>query len=750
LIGSDAEAALTEAFVRPLTLTERTVQAGLEALSGGRRGLQSLLPFTGPAVIASVAYMDPGNFATNIQAGAKYNYDLLWVVVLASSIAMLFQALSAKLGIAAGRNLAELSRDHFPRPVCWGMWMASEIAAMATDLAEFLGCSIGLSLLIGMPLLAGMAITGVATFGILTLQRRGFRPIELLIGGLVALIGASYVGELLIMPPDWAAVAFHSVVPRLDGADALTLAVGILGATVMPHAVYLHSGLTQDRIVPRNDEERRKLIRFSNREVMLALGLAGLVNMAMVAMSAAVFHNGVHDDIASIETAYMTLIPLMGAGAAAVFLTSLIASGLSSSAVGTMAGQIIMQGFVGFHIPLWVRRLVTMLPSFVVVALGVDATQALVHSQVVLSLVLPVPLIALLVLTRRQDVMGGCANGPYTSAAAAAAAGVVVALNGLLLLEAFGVPWASGSSLFAGLSAAVAFAAPKLLAPAVAIVALLVAIRALAAGWSGIGGIGTRWIFFPGGVARRLEEHERLVRELQRAKEVIERAEAYKSRALAAAGHDLKQPLQSIVMCLEIMSDRLPDPRDRDRAAHTLRAAEGLGRALDRLLAASRVKGGTIEQLTQTAAVSVLLSDAAEMFRPIAEMKGLELRVVPSRIRIRTDPDLLGEILQNFITNAIKYTRSGRVLIGCRRRGRLVSIEVHDTGVGIPRHQIDAAFVEYHRLSPENEAGLGLGLSIVRHLSDLLGHRVFVRSEPGRGSCFAVEVPACHDRRGVD
>src|ERR1700716_3836733 len=295
---------MSEAYAAQLSLTDRTILAAGEALAGRRRGLGSLLPFAGPAVMASVAYMDPGNFATNIQAGAKYNYDLLWVVVLASLVAMLFQALSAKLGIATGRNLAELSREHFPQPVVWAMWVASEIAAMATDLAEFLGCAIGFSLLGDMPLLVGMVVTGIATFAILSLQRSGFRPIELLIGGLVALIGASYLIELIIVPPDWAAIAFHAVVPRLDGVDALTLAVGIFGATVMPHAIYLHSGLTQDRIVPRNDGERRKLIRFSNREVILALGLAGLVNMAMLAMAGAGFHHRTHNHNAQIETAF--------------------------------------------------------------------------------------------------------------------------------------------------------------------------------------------------------------------------------------------------------------------------------------------------------------------------------------------------------------------------------------------------------------------------------------------------------------
>jgi manganese transport protein len=366
MMGSSADQAVP---LDGATLTDRVILAGREALAGRRRGLVSLLPFAGPAIMASVAYMDPGNFATNIQAGAKFNYDLLWVVLVANVIAMLFQALSAKLGIVTSRNLAELCRERFPRPLVWVMWIVSEIGAMATDLAEFLGGAIGLSLLVGLPLFPGMAITGIATYAMLTLQRHGFRPIELLIGGLVGVIGASYLVELLIAPPSWSAVMFHTVVPRLDDGDAVLLAVGIIGATVMPHAIYVHSGFTQDRIVPRTDRERRRLVRFSNGEVVLALGLAGLVNMAMVAMAASVFHDGTHDDVAQIDTAYPTLIPILGSGAAGVFLVSLLASGLSSSAVGTMAGQVIMQGFVGYRIPLWLRRLVTMAPSFIVVAL---------------------------------------------------------------------------------------------------------------------------------------------------------------------------------------------------------------------------------------------------------------------------------------------------------------------------------------------------------------------------------------------
>jgi manganese transport protein len=420
-------------------MTDRAVAAGREALAGRRRGLRAFLPFAGPAVIASVAYMDPGNFATNIEAGAKYNYDLLWVVLLANVIAMLFQALSAKLGMVTGRNLAELCRERFARPAVWAMWIVAEIAAMATDLAEFLGGALGLSLLLKLPLLASMVVTGLVTYGILLLQRTGFRPLELLIGAFVTVIGVAYLIELIVAPPDWGSAAYHTMVPHLAGGAALMLSVGIVGATVMPHAIYLHSSLTQDRVVPANEAERRRLILFSNREVLVALGFAGLVNLAMVCMAASVFHRG-NPDVATIETAYRTLIPLLGWGAAGVFLVALIASGLSSSAVGTLAGQVVMQGFVGFGIPVWLRRLVTMAPAFVVVGLGVDATEALILSQVVLSLALPLPMVTLLLLTGRQDVMGAYVNSRLTSGLAAVAAALVLALNLLLVCQVIGVP----------------------------------------------------------------------------------------------------------------------------------------------------------------------------------------------------------------------------------------------------------------------------------------------------------------------
>jgi manganese transport protein len=428
------------------SLSERTVASARQILAGERGGWRAYVVFAGPAVIASIAYVDPGNFATNIQAGARYGYGLLWVVLLANLIAMLFQALSAKLGIVTGRNLAEMCRDHFPQPIVFGMWVVSEIAAMATDLAEFLGGAIGLSLLFHMPLFAGMVVTGIVTYGLLMFQAFGFRPIELIIGSMVSMIALCYLVQMFIVPTDWMSAAFHTVVPEIADPQALLLAVGIIGATVMPHAVYLHSGLTQARMPVRDDAERRMVLRFSNQEVIFALTVAGLVNMAMVMMASSAFHAG-HPEVAEIQTAYHTLTPLLGAGAAAVFLLSLIASGVSASTVGTMAGQMIMQGFVGFSIPIWVRRLVTMLPAFAVVALGVNATKALVISQVVLSIALPLPMVALILFTGRRDIMGAFTNGRVTGAAALIGAVLVLALNFVLIAQAFGVeiPGLSGA-----------------------------------------------------------------------------------------------------------------------------------------------------------------------------------------------------------------------------------------------------------------------------------------------------------------
>jgi manganese transport protein len=413
--------------------TFQTELAARDVLDGRRKGVRALVPFLGPAIIASVGYMDPGNFATNIQAGSTYGYELLWVVLSANLVAMLFQGMSAKLGIVTGRNLAELCREQFSRRTAVSMWIASEIAAMATDVAEFIGGALGISLLLHVSLLCGLIITGVTTFLILELDKKGFRSLELVIAAFVALIGLSYLCELVISPPDWHAALFHTVVPQLRDKSALTLAVGIVGATIMPHTLYLHSGLTQNRTPARNDRERRSLLRFSNREVVVALGFAGLVNLAMVMMSASAFGKS-KSGITDIGVAYHTLIPTLGTCAAGVFLIALMASGISSSVVGTMAGQVIMRGFVGFSIPVWMRRLITMVPALIV-ALSFNTMTAMILSQVVLSLVLPLPMVALVVLSSRKSVMGDFVTGNRTAFAAIAATVLIVLLNVVLIRQ---------------------------------------------------------------------------------------------------------------------------------------------------------------------------------------------------------------------------------------------------------------------------------------------------------------------------
>ena len=429
-----SEAALLRSEPGPeaASLTGRAMRAGQAALRGERKGARGFLPFVGPAIVASVAYMDPGNFATNIQAGARHGYTLLWVVVAANLIAMLFQALSARIGIVSGYSLATLCRLHFPRPVSLSMWVASEIAAMATDLAETVGAAIGLSLLTGLPLIHALTLAMILTWALLSLQSRGFRPLELIIAGFVGIIGLCYLIELAISPPDGRLFAWHAVVPELRDADALMLAVGIVGATVMPHAIYLHSALMPGRMPTASPAETAAVLRRSNIEVVVALSFAGLVNLAMVTMAASMFHAD-HPEVAEIETAYRTLLPLMGGFAAMVFMASLLASGVSSSVVGTMAGQTIMGDFLTFRTPLWVRRVVTMAPAFAVVAWGANPTQALVVSQVVLSLVLPVPMISLAVLVFRPAIMGAFLPGRLTRAAAIGGTVVVLGLNMVLL-----------------------------------------------------------------------------------------------------------------------------------------------------------------------------------------------------------------------------------------------------------------------------------------------------------------------------
>ncbi len=416
-----------------------TAETALEVLAdrGPGKRLSRLLPFMGPAFVASVAYIDPGNFATNIQGGARFGYTLLWVIVASNLMAMLVQALSAKLGIATGLNLAEQCREHFPRPVVLGMWGVMEIVAMATDLAEFLGAAVGFNLLFGVPLWLGGILTAVATFLILGLERHGFRPLESVITALVGVVAISYVIETVLERPDWGDVMYHAVVPRFSGTGSVLLATGILGATVMPHAIYLHSALTQGRIVVKDPGQLRRLFRFELTDVVVAMGLASLVNMAMLVMAASAFFRRGLTDVGTLETAHRTLEPLLGGASSAIFAISLLASGLSSSSVGTMAGQVMMQGFLKRRIPVWIRRLATIVPSLAVIAAGLDPTRTLVISQVVLSFGLPFALIPLIMFTRRRSLMGVLVNRWPTTALAGVVATLVLALNAYLVYQAF-------------------------------------------------------------------------------------------------------------------------------------------------------------------------------------------------------------------------------------------------------------------------------------------------------------------------
>ena len=418
---------------------KETVTTARAVLAGkSKKGrLARLLPFLGPAFIASVAYMDPGNFATNIQGGAKFGYLLLWVIVASNLMAMLLQSLSAKLGIASGLNLAEQCRNNFPRPVVLGMWILMELVAMATDLAEFLGAALGLNLLLGTPLWIAGLMTVLITFLILGLERYGFRPLEAVITALVGVVALSYLIETVLDRPDWSTVLYHMAVPQFSGTESVLLASGILGATVMPHVIFLHSALMQGRIIAKNAAQQRRLFRYELIDVFVAMGLAGLVNMAMLIMAASTFFTRGLTDIGTIEQAHRTLEPLLGGAASAVFAISLLASGLSSSSVGTMAGQVIMGGFLHRRIPVWIRRLVTVVPPMIIIMLGLDPTRTLVISQVVLSFGLPFAIIPLVLFTSRKDLMGVLVNRRTTTVAAWCVAAAVIVLNLFLLYQVF-------------------------------------------------------------------------------------------------------------------------------------------------------------------------------------------------------------------------------------------------------------------------------------------------------------------------
>jgi manganese transport protein len=386
----------------------------------------------GPAFVAAIAYVDPGNFATNFAGGASTGYRLMWVVLLANLVAMPIQYLAAKLGVVTGRSLPRLCRDTFPRSVSWVMWAQAEIVAMATDLAEFVGAAIGLNLLFGVPLPVAAGITAVLAFGVLALQRRGHRPFELAIGSLLALICLGFLYMTLRIPPS-ASGSLAGLVPHLGGSDTLLLAVGIIGATVMPHAIYLHSGLMSDRAADLGPGERHRLLRFERADIAMAMTLAGLVNLSMLAVAAKLFHHGPGTASIGLTDVHSGLGHLVGGGAALAFAAALLASGISSSSVGTAAGQIVMDGFLGTRMPLWLRRLITMAPAVALLCTGVDPTRALVLSQVVLSFGIPFALVALLVLTSRRSLMGAAVNGRLTIAGMTAVAVVLIGLNVLLL-----------------------------------------------------------------------------------------------------------------------------------------------------------------------------------------------------------------------------------------------------------------------------------------------------------------------------
>ncbi|MDX6678411.1 MAG: manganese transport protein [Solirubrobacteraceae bacterium] len=422
----------------PAVLTPPEILSGDSALEhlNSRGPLRGRLALLGPAFVASIAYVDPGNFATNVAGGAKYGYLLLWVIVAANLMAMLIQNLSAKIGVATGKNLPELCREHLPRPAAWGLWVQAELVAMATDLAEFVGAAIALNLLFGVALLPAGLITAVAAFGILALQSQGYRRFEQVIVGLLVIIVGGFLYETLSVGVDAGGVA-RGLLPGFAGTDSILLATGILGATVMPHVIYLHSALTQDRIPARGDTERRRLLRFQRIDVTIAMGIAGLVNMSMLIVAAQLFHGSGLTGVDSIEGAHAGLERLVGGGAALAFALALLASGFASSSVGTYAGQVVMQGFIARAVPLVLRRAVTMTPALIVLAIGVNPSHALVMSQVALSFGIPFALIPLVWLTARRDLMGALVNRRLTTVVAAGVATLISALNIFLLYQTF-------------------------------------------------------------------------------------------------------------------------------------------------------------------------------------------------------------------------------------------------------------------------------------------------------------------------
>jgi manganese transport protein len=414
-----------------------TARAAHESLKGHRRGIRRILPFLGPAFIAAVAYVDPGNFATNIAGGAKFGYLLLWVILVSNLMAMLIQSMSAKLGIATGKNLPEVCRARFPRPVTFLLWVQAEIIAMATDLAEFIGAALAINLLFGIPLFPAGLLTAVGAFGILELQRRGFRPLEAVITAMVGVIVVAFAFQMFYAQPEADRVLAGLFTPGFAGTESVLLAAGILGATVMPHVIYLHSALTQRRIVGKTEDERRRIFRFELVDVVIAMAIAGTINASMLIMAAALFHSAGLTGVGDIDKAFEQLRILEGSTPAILFGVALLASGLSSSSVGTLSGQVVMQGFINRQIPLFLRRLITMAPALIILAIGLNPSRSLVISQVVLSFGIPFALVPLLIFCRNRNVMGTLVNRKITTAVASVVVALIVSLNVFLLYQTF-------------------------------------------------------------------------------------------------------------------------------------------------------------------------------------------------------------------------------------------------------------------------------------------------------------------------
>ena len=432
--GDDEVAAGVEGVLPGETATARAAHASLR---GERKGLRALWPFLGPAFVAAVAYVDPGNFATNISSGAQFGYLLLWVILCSNLMAMLIQSMSAKLGIATGKNLPEVCRDRFPRPVTFFLWIQAEIIAMATDLAEFIGAALALNLLFGIPLLPAGLLTGVGVFGILALQRRGFRPLEAIISALIGVIVLGFAFQMFYAQPPAERILAGLFTPQFAGTESVLLASGILGATVVPHVIYLHSALTQRRVEGRTDEQKKKIFRFERIDVVIAMAIAGTINASMLIMAAALFHANGLTGVGDIDKAFEQLKVVASDNAAILFGLALLSSGFSSSSVGTMAGQVVMQGFINRRIPLFLRRLITMLPALTILAIGVNPSRSLVISQVVLSFGIPFALIPLLLFCRNRNLMGVLVNHRMTTAVATVVVALIVCLNVFLLYRTF-------------------------------------------------------------------------------------------------------------------------------------------------------------------------------------------------------------------------------------------------------------------------------------------------------------------------